>query len=179
MDVQISNFLIKGIGVLILTVTVGGLIFGVISLIRLLLKIKKLNHPEIIKYYFFMILCLLVMVASWILNIGWFRLILTWLAFPIIHFVLFAILNGKAMLKLFLSQKLKIYTLLSYATYIISYLFLPDGGDYGPMYVFFGLLHNDIAAYIASVICEISFIAHIIISIFQLIEISKTKQCGS
>lgn len=80
------------------------------------------------------------------------------------------------MLKLFLSPKLKIYTLLSYATYIISYLSFSDGGDYGPMYVFFGLLRNNIVAQIAGVLCEISFIAHIIVTVFQLIEISKMKQ---
>lgn len=116
------------------------------------------------------------MAASWIFNIGWYRLILTLFAFPIVHYVLFAIVNGKALLKLFVSKKLKIYTLLSYTTYIISYLSFPDGGDYGPMYVFFGLIDNNDIAKMASVLCVISFISHIIVSIFQLIEISRIRR---
>ena len=59
---------------------------------------------------------------------------------------------------------------------MVSYLSFPDGGDYGPMYVFFGLVHNDIVARIAGVICVIGFVANIIVLIFQLKEIKKIKQ---
>lgn len=176
MNTQLSNALSTVIWILFLMVIVAGLVYGIFRLIRLLLKIKKLNHPEIIKYYLLMIICFFIMAASWIFNIGWYRLILTLLAFPIVHYVLFAIVDGKALLKLFLSKKLKIYTLISYTTYIISYLSFPDGGDYGPMYVFFGLINNNDIAKTASVLCVISFIAHIIVSIFQLIEMSKIKR---
>ena len=175
MNVQISALLTKVVLMLFLVVLAGLLIFGVIRLARLFLKLKKLNRPEIIKYYFLMIFCFFIMIPSWIFNIGWYRLILTFLAFPVIHYVLFAIINGKAMLKLFLSKKLKIYTLLSYVTYIIFYLSFPDGGDYGPMYVFFGLINNNNTAKIAGALCLISFIAHTIIAILQLIEIGKIK----
>ncbi len=176
MNLQLSNLLAKGTGLLILLAIIGGFVYGMVCLVRLLVRLKKLNHPEVIKYYFLMILCILVMIPSWILNIGWYRFILTLLAFPVIHSVLFAIINGKAILKLFLSKKIKIYTLLSFATYIISYISFPDGGDHGPMYVFFGLLHNNTIAKIAGALCVISFIAHIIVLILQLCEISKIKQ---
>ncbi len=176
MDTRLSYLLSCVVLGLFLTIIIAGLVYGIIRLVRLLIKLRELNHPEIIKYYFLMLLCVFVMIPSWIFNIGWYRLILTFLAFPIIHYVLFAIVNGKAMLKLFLSKKLKIYTLISYATYIIFYLSFPDGGDYGPMYVFFGLIRNNNTAKIAGVLCLISFIAHIIIAILQLIEIGKIKR---
>lgn len=175
MDVKLSYFLSGIIGFLFLSVIIAGFVYGIIHLIRLLFKLKELNRPEMLKYYFLMLLCIFIMIPSWIFNIGWYRFILTISAFPIIHSVLFAIVNGKAMLKLFLSKKLKIYTLLSYVTYIIFYLSFPDGGDYGPMYVFFGLIRNNNVAKIVGVICVISFIAHIIISILQLIELGKIK----
>ncbi len=175
MEIQLSDFLIKGIGILIISVILGGFILGIFYLTRLLIKIKKLNQPEIFKYYFLMLLCILIMTASWLLNMGWYRIILTWLAFPIIHLVLFIIINGKILLKLFCSKALKVYTLLSYVSYLLFYLMLPDGGDIGTMYVLFNLLHNNTVAYIAGVLSVTSFFAHIVFTVFQLIEIRRLK----
>lgn len=175
MEIQLSDFLIKGIGILILSVILGGFILGIFYLTRLLIKIKKLNQPRIIKYYFLMLLCILIMTASWLLNMGWYRIILTWLAFPIIHLVLFIIINGKILLKLFCSKALKVYTLLSYVSYLLFYLMLPDGGDIGTMYILFSLFHNNTVAYIAGVLSVTSFFAHIVFTVFQLIEIRRLK----
>lgn len=176
MNAQISALLTKVVLMLFLAVLAGLLIFGIIRLVRLFQKLKGLNRPKIIIYYFLMILCLFVMIPSWIFNIGWYRLILTFLAFPFVHYVLFAIINGKSMLKLFSSKKLKYYIWISFSTYIISYLSFPDGGDYGPMYVFFGLINNNHVINIASVLCATSFIIHVIVSVLQIIEINKIKQ---
>ena len=176
MNVQISNLLAKVILMLFMVVLVALLLFGIIRLVCLFQKLKGLNRPEIIKYYFLMIFCLFIMIPSWIFNIGWYRLLLTFLAFPVVHYVLFAIINGKSMVRLFFSKKLKIYLWISYSTYIISYLSFPDGGDYGPMYVFFGLINNNHVIKVAGVLCAISFIAHIIVSVLQIIEINKIKQ---
>lgn len=175
MEIQLSNLLINGIGILILSTITGGLIWGIICLIRLLFKLKKLNRPEIFKYYFLMIMCILIMAASWLLNMGWYRIILTWLAFPIIHLVLFIIINGKILLKLFCSKALKVYTLLSYVSYLLFYLMLPDGGDIGTMYILFSLFHNNTVAYIAGVLSVTSFFAHIVFTVFQFIEIRRLK----
>ncbi len=79
MDFQLSGLLIKAIGIFILLAIIGGFVFGIVFLIRLLLKIIKLKQPRIITYYVIMILCILIVAASWILNMGWYRVILTWL----------------------------------------------------------------------------------------------------
>ncbi len=142
----------------------------------ILSKIKKWYDPRALGYYIMMILCLVIMGASWILNMGWVRMLLTWLAFPIIHAVVFAIINGKAISKLVYSAKLKIYTLISYATYVLAYVFFPDGGDEGTMYVFFGLIHNNTVAFIAGIFSVLCFAIYIIFTTDQLKEMSRIKK---
>ena len=115
------------------------------------------------------------MVSSWLLNMGWLHLFLTLIAFPIIHLVVFVIINGKILLKYFNCKKLKLYTLLSYITYSISYAFFPDDSD-NNTYVFFGLIHNNTFVDISYIICFSLFAAHITITILQLIEIHKAKK---
>ena len=55
MGIQLSEMATKVIGILILAVWVGGLVFGIVRLIGLLLKLKKLNRPENIKYFFLIV----------------------------------------------------------------------------------------------------------------------------
>ena len=163
------------LGISLILALAGGLVFGVIFLVRFFFKLKKLKNSTILIYYIFMILCLLVMIASWLLNMGWIRVILTWLAFPIYHSVAFVIINCKSLPKLIYSAKLKIYTLISYVAFFSAYAFLPDGGDIGEMPVFFGLLHNNTIASIAGVISVLSFVANILFMILQIIQAVKTK----
>ena len=75
MDFQLSGLLIKAIGIFILLAIIGGFVFGVICLVRLLLRLIKLKQPQIIVYYVTMILCILIVAASWIFNMGWFILL--------------------------------------------------------------------------------------------------------
>ncbi len=176
MDLQLSGLLINAIGILILSLFMGGIIYGFVNLIRIFIKTIKLKSPKILIYYFLMIICMILMAISWIMNIGWYRLLLTFIAFPIIHSVLFINVNGKALLKLSASPKLKKYTILSFATYLLSYLTFPDGGDIGPMRVFFGLVQSNVIAMIAFHLCLISFIAHIVVSSRQMHEIKRLNQ---
>ncbi len=176
MEMQLSYLFAQGIGILILLSIIGGLLYGIFCLGRLLLKLRKCNQPIIIKYYILMIMCILIVAASWVLNMGWLRVILTWLAFPIIHSVIFAIINGKALLRLFCSSKLRIYTLISYVSYVFSHIFFPDFADIGPMYVFFRLLRDNTIACISGIFSVMSFVIYIIFTVFQLIEISRIKR---
>ena len=153
----------------------GGLIFGIFCLIRLLLKLKRLNQPKNITYYILMILCILTALASWVFNFGWYRVILSWIAFPIIHAGAFAVVNGMALPKLIDSSKLRSLTTFSFLTYVLSYLFFPDGGDIGSMYVFFGLFHDDTVATVFGVFSVIAFVAYIILTINQIIELCRMK----
>ncbi len=176
MDFQLSGLLIKAIGIFILLAIIGGFVFGIVCLIRLLLKIIKLKQPRIIIYYGIMILCILIVAASWILNMGWYRVILTWLAVPFVHPVIFAVINAKALPNLMYSAKLRAYTSITYITYVLMYAFFPDGGDIGSAYVFFGLINNSTAVHILSVLSTVSLIAYIVFTILQINESGKVKK---
>ncbi len=176
MEFQLSALLIKAIGIFILLAIIGGFVFGIICLIRLLLKLIKLKQPKIILYYVMMIMCILIVTASWILNMGWYRVILTWLAVPFVHPVIFAVINSKALPNLIYSAKLKIYTLITYITYVLMYAFLPDGGDVGSTYVFFGLINNGTAVHILAILSTVSLVAYIVFTILQVIESGKVKK---
>ncbi len=173
---QLSGLPITAIGIFILLAIISGFIFGTICIIRLLLKIIKLKQPQAIIYYVMMVMCIFIVAASWILNIGWYRMFLAWLAVTIVHPVIFAIINGMALPNLIYSARLKVYTLITYITYVLMYAFLPDGGDTGSMYVFFGLINNDFAVYILGVLSALSLVVYIVFTILQTIETGKVKK---
>lgn len=54
-------------------------------------------------------------------------------------------------------------------TFVLFYLLLPDGGDAGGLYVFFGLVHNDVVATvcgaIASTIVKINIVLLVILAL--------------
>lgn len=132
---------------------------------------KKDRNNSKLKYNLISILFVIISIVSWVFNMGWLRFIMTFLAVPIIHTIAFIIINSFSLSYIDKSVKLKRYVNLSYITYLLGYLSLPDGGDVGPMYVFFGLIHNDIVANISYIISSISFIGNIVLFILQIVEI--------
>ncbi len=163
------------IGIIMLVVIMGVFVFGIIYLIRHLIKqIRK--QPKLIVYDVMMILCILTVGASWIFNMGWYRVLLTWFAVPFVHPVIFVVINLIAQPSLMGSKKIKGYTLITYITYVFMYVFFPDGGDVGSAYVFFGLIHNDIAVNILGILSAVSLVAYIVFTILQLNEASKVKR---
>ena len=176
MGFKLSGLLIQAIGIMILLAIISGFVFGIVFLIRLLLKMIKLKQPRIITYYVIMILCILIVAASWILNMGWYRVFLTWLTVPFVHPVIFAVINGKVLPNLIHSAKLKAYTLTTYITYVLMYAFFPDGGDIGSAYVFFGLINNDVVVRILGLLSIVCLVTYILFTIFQIIENNKVKK---
>ena len=53
---------------------------------------------------------------------------------------------------------------------------MPDGGDIGGMYFFFGLIHSDTLSVAANFISSVACIAHIVLFILQIVEIRKIKE---
>ena len=84
-----------------------------------------------------------VMCLSWVFNIGWIRLILKFLLFPVISAVVFFIGNHLSAKYIQTDKNLKTVTMLSYITFLLPYLLVGDGGDIGEMYMLFGLIEND------------------------------------
>lgn len=160
--------------ILFLSILAIGVITGIVILVKSIISSKKNgNH---LKYNLVAILFVLIAIASWVLNMGWLRFIMTFLAVPIIHTIAFMIINNFSLSYIDKSVKLKRFVILSYITYLLGYLLLPDVSDYGPMYVFFGLIHNDIVANISYNISSVAFMGNIVLLILQIVERRKVKK---
>ena len=177
---EINNLGIVGmvISMIIRLVVVGAAIFGIVMFVRTIKKSEKegTKKTQVQGYVNLVLIFILIAAVAWILNMGWFRFILTFLCVPIIHTVFWAIVNINAARKLELVGTTKKLFLLSYVTYITPYLFLPDAGDEGPMYFFFGLIRNDVLSDIMMSVASICFIVNIAILIIEIVGLIKVKK---
>ena len=155
------------------------LLIGLISVIVIYIKsiISSIKNGDKTKLKYTLVAGIFVIIAiiSWILNMGWLRVIMTIYAVPIIHTIAFIIINIFSLSYINKSVKLKRYVDLTYITYLVSYLLFSDCADVGPMYVFFGLIHNDDVAYISYTISSIAFIGNITLLVLQITELRKLK----
>ncbi len=112
---------------------------------------------------------ILVAAASWVLNIGWLRVILTWFLAPVSHAALFFLGNHFCAKYISENKWLKLVTVCSYVIYLSLYLLLPDFGDVGQGYLFFHLIESNVAASVCMVISEGLFFLHIAILVAQYV----------
>lgn len=158
------------------------LIAGVVLIIRFLVKRQKqkkqfqanVKKPAL-KWRIMLPLTVIVMVASWIFNMGWFRIILMWVPLPLVHTIVFWVLNRKLATFASTFKELEKYIVISCVTYLLPYLLFPDGGDVGEGYLFFGLIRNDIVFNIALYMTPIAFSASIAVLIWEYIELKKCR----
>lgn len=152
-----------------IVVVVGGSIWG-------MLRAGKINSSNKKKVILLSILATFIAAVSWILNMGWIRLIMTFLLIPFIHVIIFFSTNLFMSSYVDKSRNIKILNLLFIMTYSLIYIFLPDAGDYGEMYFLFGLIHSDLLSNIACGIAGVSFLGHIVLFVLQIIYAVKTKK---
>lgn len=74
------------------------------------------------------------------------------------------------------SRNVKILNLLFCITYLLIYIFLPDVGERGESYFFFGLIHSDFLSKIAIAVSGIAFLGHIILFVLQIIQAVKIRK---
>ena len=149
--------------------------FGIVRIVRLSRKTEKTNGEKAIVYRAVTVLCVVIMLASWIVNIGWYRIILTWIPIPLIHTVAFIIVNLKAISNMGRADKLKKYIPWSWGTYLTAYLLFPDGGDDGSVRVFFNLIRNDVLCTIAMCAAIICFCANVAVLSLEYDNCKKIK----
>ena len=152
-----------------------GAILGVRYIIKEYRRSKGHSNKTAKKWYVIIILSVVIMILSWIFNMGWLRVVLTWIPLPFIHTVAFLFINIKTANKVSSFQSLKKYIILSCTTYLLSYLLFPDGGDIGGMYFFFGLIRNNLIASIMMYIAPIVLLANIAVLVFEYSELQKCK----
>ncbi|MBQ8541675.1 MAG: hypothetical protein IJ435_09420 [Clostridia bacterium] len=165
---ELLAFLLNLIVVVMVVVIVGGAAMAIIKSIK--------NHSaEQRNIIILTLISLFIAALSWVLNIGWLRVIMTFMLVPFIHAIVFFVVNFSAAKFVSQSPKIKKLNLFFIITYLLLYIFLPDGGDVGGLYLFFGLIHNDILAYVGEFVSSVAFVAHVVFLIMQVIEMGKTE----
>lgn len=153
-----------------------GVITGIVILVESIISSKKNGNHLKLKYNLVAILLVIIAIASWVLNMGVLRYVMTFaVPIPIIYTIAFMIINNFSLSYIDKSVKLKRFVILSYITYLLGYLLLPDG-DFRQMYVFFGLIHNDKVANISCNISYVAFMGNIVLLILQTAERRKLKK---
>ena len=160
----------------VLVVSALAILFSIFLIIRAIVKAKKTGVFTIPKYIFISVACVLIAIIAFVCNMGWIRVIMLFMAIPFIHTLIFFFINVFAASQIEKSRLLKIFFILSCITYLCGYVFLPDGGDVGPMYVFFGLLHNDITIGICFTLAGLGFSGNVIFLVLQLVEAIRSKK---
>ena len=168
-------YLLLSVGIIVMLVIIGTIGIS----IRMFVKSNKEGKSNIKKSIIITILHLALVGVSWVLNFGWLRFFGSILLIPFVHGVIFFWVNLFTWIYIDRSKKLKIMNLLFCTTYLLSYLLLPDGGDSGGMYVFFGLVQNDLIVSICAVISNLASTGHIVLLILQIIELIKIKKTTS
>ena len=116
------------------------------------------------------VVSILIVGASWIFNMGWLRFFMTFLMFPFIHAFVVYIISLLSVKFYDRIPKLKFLNILYLVSYLFINIFLPDGGDYGPMYCFFGLIKNDIFASNAYYISSAAQLVHLVILVLIIVK---------
>lgn len=150
-------------------VIVGGTIWG-------LIKARKNDTSDKKMVILLCVLSIVIAAVSWMANFGWIRFIMTFLLIPFIHAIIFFLTNLFVSSYVDKSRKLKMLNLFFIVTYLMFYIFLPDGGDIGGLYFFFGLIHNDTLLSIAEFILSIALPGHVVLFILQIIQVIALKK---
>ncbi len=120
--------------------------------------------------------CIIIVMASWFFNMGWLRFFMTIILIPFVHAVVFFLTNFFAAKYFDKSTKIKKLNLWFIVSYIIAYLLMPDGGDIGEMYFFFGLIHSNKLSGMADSLSFAAFVGNIVFFAMQVSEIKKIKK---
>lgn len=156
-------------------------IFNLLGIVALFLlarafwkKIRDLDAAAK-KLSFTTVLCAFVVLLSWIFNMGWIRFALIFIPLPFAHTIAFLALNVKAAKKISDCPKLKNNIIFSCIFYVLTYLLLPDGGDTGGMYMFFGLIKNDAVTSVAMYLSAAAAAASIAFLCLELVALRTLK----
>lgn len=123
------------------------------------------------------LICFVIIAVSWIFNMGWYRVafIVTFMAVPVFSTLVLFVTNYAAAGCFEHSRRIKKLNLLFIITYLSGNLLMPDGGDIGEMYFFFGLIHSNTLAKFAYLISSLLLAAHYILFVWQIIEVFVIK----
>ncbi len=163
-------------GLMLLISIIGLIVFGIIKSIQFL---RKNSFYGKTKMAILSIILILIVAVSWVINMGWFRFIMTILFVPFMHSIAFFLMNLYSAKYFDKSQKIKKLNLFYILTFLIFNIFMPDAADDGVSYFFFGLIHGSALSDIAYFIAIIAAISHVVLFVMQIVEIRKIKKTSS
>ncbi len=152
-------------------------VFLIGSAVWTFVRATKRNAPNAKKLALFSLACVVLAIASWFLNMGWNRTVLTLLLIPFVHVFIFSLTKLVAASYVDESRTMRLFSLFFCITYVLAYLFYPDGDFDGRSYFFFfSLVRNYTFVNIAQYVSYIAFFAHIVLLVLQIIQIAKLKK---
>lgn len=119
---------------------------------------------------------LIIVAISWMLNFGLIRFLMMFLLIPFVHGIIFLLTNIFISKYADKSKKIKILNLLFGITFLLAYIFMPDGDDTGMMYFFFGQIQDELLLGTAQTISIITFLGHLVTFILQIIYAVQIKE---
>lgn len=118
-------------------------------------------------YFLLSCTCIILVGISAVTNFGWIRFIFGIPMF--LHAIVLFIITSISSRFASSSPSLKHMIYVTYLTYLMSNIFMPDGGDTGPLYVFFGLVHGGSIADVCYAVSILSFVCNVILFIMQFV----------
>ena len=118
-----------------------GIIAGIAYFIYKLATKQQTEKPR--KIFIIMPFAILLIAAvAFILNMGWYRVILIILLIAPLHSLLFLFTTLYASDHASTNKTALKFSIINYILFPMTYILLPDGGDTRGMYMFFGLIKN-------------------------------------
>ncbi len=166
---MLADFPTEILFALMCTIPVICLVGGLMAKSLAIVKYRKKHTRTLLLILTMNILSILVTAASFVFNMGWFRFFLIILSIPFIHSFIYTVTNIVMIKAIDKSFILKVICVCSFITYVLAYAFFSDGGDYGGMYCFFGLIRNETLVSLGSGISSCMATLHIVLYITQIV----------
>ncbi len=134
-------------------------------IIRAIHHAQKIGKPLTTFYTAATLFCFASVLLSGFFNIGWIRFILIVSGIALVHPIALIVIIHTALKFVDWSASIKVLIVSAYITYVLGYFLLPDGGDIGPVYMFFGLIRTDVVVNLAFLLSPCLLIANAVILI--------------
>ncbi len=140
---------------------------------RLVCGYKKDLSPRAYKLdsVFFCVVALM----SWVLNFGYYRMLLSFVLFPLVHSAAFLFVSFKSAKYLSASPRLKLLNLLYAATFMLPHLLLPDSADDG-VYLLMSSISVDKLTVFFSLLALAAFVGNVVLFFLCLAQIKQTQK---
>ena len=142
----------------------------------MLIRERKNKSPFKKTMYIVPAVSILVFGLSWVFNYGMIRMTLSFVALPFLYSLVLFLYNILVAEYAEKSKKIVILNIAFYVTFILANLFMPDKGNIGPGYLFFGLIKGYKISRVATLVSWIMIAVHAVLFVWQIIEVSLIKK---